>query len=183
VEQARKALGHCQSPVILILDGFNAHHIDAFISEAIGQNIYPIILVPHSNDQCQPLDLVASGNMKRFISTAEIRYSLSNQSQKIVNMLGAWHQAMTPHLVVSAFIARGLIIFMCGDGLVYMRATQIRSWVGQGLHPLDVWEGGNRRIRQLTEQKALLLYLPLERMLNSRIDSQFSKGNSRKLNG
>jgi hypothetical protein len=35
VEQGRRALGDYQGLAILILDRFNAHHTDAFISEAI----------------------------------------------------------------------------------------------------------------------------------------------------
>jgi hypothetical protein len=132
VEQVQRALEDYQGPAILILDGFNAYHTDALISETIDRNIYPIFLVPHSGDQCQPLDLVTYGNRRRFMSTTQIRYLLSNQSQKIVKMLGEWHQATDPHLVVSTFIAMGLIPFMGGDRLVYMRldrqqATRIWS--------------------------------------------------------
>jgi hypothetical protein len=42
VKQVQRALGDYHGPVMLILDGFNAHHTDAFISEAIDRNICPI---------------------------------------------------------------------------------------------------------------------------------------------
>jgi hypothetical protein len=94
--------------------------------------------------------------MNKFMSTAQIRYPPSNQVQKIVKMLGAWHQATAPHLIVSAFTAMGLIPFTSGDGHVYMRlgrqrAKQIRLCAGQDPHPMDIEEGGNRRIRLPTQ--------------------------------
>jgi hypothetical protein len=61
VEQVRSALADYQGGDILILNGFNAHHTDAFFSEPIDRNIYPIFLVPHSSDQCQLLVLVTYG--------------------------------------------------------------------------------------------------------------------------
>jgi hypothetical protein len=93
------------------------------------------------------------------MSTAQIRYLPSNQSQRIVKMLGAWHQATDPHFIVSVFTAVGLIPFMGGDGLVYMRldrqrATRIRTWAGQNPHPINVGESGNRKIRLPTQHKA-----------------------------
>jgi hypothetical protein len=156
VEQARRALEDYQGLAILILDGFNAYHTDAFISGALDRNIFPIFLAPHSSDRCQSLGLVIHGNMKKFMPTAQIRYLPSNQSQKIVKMLGAGHQATAPHLIVSAFTAMELIRFMGGEVLVYIRldhqrATGIRSWAGQDPQLMDVWEGGNRRIRLPTQ--------------------------------
>jgi hypothetical protein len=154
--QARRALADYQGPAILILNGFNVHHTVAFISEVVDQNISPSFLVPHSRGQCQPLDLVTYESMKRFMPTAQIRYLLSNQSQKIVKMPGVWHQATAPDLVVSGFTAMELVPFIGGNGLVHMRldrqrATQIRSWPGQDRHPMDIGDGGNRRIRVPTQ--------------------------------
>jgi hypothetical protein len=126
VEQARRSLADSQAPAIPVLDGSNAYHIDAFFSHTIDRNIYPNFLVPHSNGQCQPLNLVTYGNMMRFMSTAQIRYLPSNQSQKIGKMLGAWHQATAPHLLVSGLTAMRLIPFMGGDGFFCMHLDRQR---------------------------------------------------------
>jgi hypothetical protein len=58
---------------VLILDDLTAHHTKAFFSEARDRNIYPIFLVPHSSDQCQPLDWVIFGIMKRLMSGGQFR--------------------------------------------------------------------------------------------------------------
>jgi hypothetical protein len=139
VEQARRALADSQAPTILVLEGFNAHHIDALVSETIDRNISPIFLVPHSSDQCQLLNLVTYGNMKRLMSTPQIRYLPSNQSQKIGKMLGAWHQDTDPHLLVSALTAMGLIPFIGGDGFFYMCLDRQRRFeFGHGLAKVPI---------------------------------------------
>jgi hypothetical protein len=89
-------------------------------------------LVAHSSDQCQSLDLVPFGIMKRFMSGGQFRHLSSKQSNKFVKMRGAWHQA-TSHLVVSALAAMRLIPMSGSDGEPYMcvdreRTTKIRRW-------------------------------------------------------
>jgi hypothetical protein len=123
-----------------------------FVTEAIDRNIYPIFLVPHSSDQYQPLDLITYGLMKRFMSAGQLISLRSRQCQKLVRLLGAWHQATSPQQVVSAFVAMGFVPFLGEDNVLYMRvnrgrATQVRSWEAHDPEPLEFGRGGGRKIR------------------------------------
>jgi hypothetical protein len=68
-----------------------AHSTKVFVTEAIDRNIYPIFLVPHSSNRYQPLDPVTYSLMKRFMSSWQLTLLRTRQSQKLVQMLGAWH--------------------------------------------------------------------------------------------
>jgi hypothetical protein len=143
-------------PPVLILDGLSTRHTETFTTEAKDRNIHSIFLVPYSSDQYQPLDSATYRVMKRFMSSGHVRFMPSDQSHKIVKILGAWHQAPAPHLVISAFAAMGLLLFMGRNNIVYLlldreRATRIRPWGGQDPETMDVDEGGNRRIRLPTQ--------------------------------
>jgi hypothetical protein len=78
------------------------------------------------------------------MSTTQIRYFPSNQSQKIVKMFCAWHQATAPHLLVSAFTAMELIPFM-GETVSFVRAliaSGCREF-GHGLAKIPIqWKMG-----------------------------------------
>jgi hypothetical protein len=117
---------------MLIFDGVDTHSTEAFVAEAIDRNIYPICLVLHSSDQCQPLDLVTYGLMRHFMSSGQLKFFRLRQSQKLVRILGVWHQATSLDQVVFAFIATRLVCFLAEDNVLYMRvdrgrATRVRS--------------------------------------------------------
>jgi hypothetical protein len=98
-------------------------------------NIYPMVLVPHFSDQCQPFNLVTYGRMKPFMSSGQLTLLRSRHSQNLVRILGAWNQATSPHQVVSAFIIMELVYFLGEDDALYIRvdrgrAMQVQSWEG-----------------------------------------------------
>jgi hypothetical protein len=72
---------------------------------------------------------------KRVVS----RDSIENEPEK---MLGTWHQATAPHLVVCAFVAMGLIPVLGPNDEIYMRvdregATKVRLWTVDDRPPQD----------------------------------------------
>jgi ATP-dependent protease Clp ATPase subunit len=129
-----------------------AYSTERFVTEAIDCNIYTIFLVPHSSAQCQLLDLVTYGLIKRFISSWPLTLLRSRQSQKLVRMLEAWHQAASPHQFVSAFTAMGLVLFLGEDNVLYMRVDRGQTTRGgQDPEPLEFGRCRGRIIRFLIE--------------------------------
>lgn len=130
--EARRAEHNYNEPAILILDQLGSHHSPQFEAECEDRNIFLCYLVPHTSDQTQPLDLVTFGLLKGQYSKMSFTKLESAQSNQIVRMLGAWHQAVTPHLVISAFNAAGMYQSMI-NGRLYWRvnremARRVRSW-------------------------------------------------------
>jgi hypothetical protein len=61
--------------------------------------------------------------MNRFMSSGQIRFLPSDQSDEIVKT----HQATASHLIVSAFAAMGLLFFMGRNNIVYLRLERERA--------------------------------------------------------
>ena len=95
-------------PVIQIMDCLCSHHSQNFLNMCEQEQIHVIFLVPHTLNQCQPLDLLTLSLLKRNINRSVIDYAIAPQSNYMIKILGAWHQATPPHLVLSAFNAIGL---------------------------------------------------------------------------
>jgi hypothetical protein len=156
VEAQRIARGDYQGPAVLIMDGCSAHTTEAFETEAEARNIKIIFLVPHSSDQTQPLDLVTFSLMKRYYSSQTFDHLPSKQSNQVVKMMGSWIQATPPHLVVSAFMAMGMVPFKGRDGKNYMRIDRskicrVRGWTGGEPPVVNLGQDANRRIRLPTQ--------------------------------
>jgi hypothetical protein len=95
IEDSRVRTGY-QGPALLILDGCSSHHQVEFLDECEHHNIYVLFLIPHSSDQCQPLDLVTFGLLKRYFTQFTFDLLPNSQSNKAINMMGAWYQAIVP---------------------------------------------------------------------------------------
>ena len=94
--------------------------------------MYVCTLVPHSSDQTQPLDLVTFSLFKRYYSRSTFNYLISNQSNQLIKMLGAWYQATPPHQVIIAFMAAGMRPTLINNMHYYTidlsLATKLRDW-------------------------------------------------------
>jgi hypothetical protein len=134
VEERRRVLGY-QGPALLLIDGLGAHHTESFIEEASNRNITCLFFVPHTSDQCQPLDLVTFSLHKRFFSQMRFEHMKTAQSNKVIKILGSWFQATAPHHNVSAFMAMGLMPYRTQEGIFLKvdrtKATKVRDY----LHP------------------------------------------------
>jgi hypothetical protein len=97
--------------VLVLMDGLGSHHTEAFTSRCHDEGIEILFLVPHSSDQCQPLDLLTFAILKRSFASSRFHRLRNPQSNKIVRMLGAWFASSVPHLNVEAFMRLGLIPF------------------------------------------------------------------------
>ena len=81
---------HYNGDALIILDGLGAHDSVGFKEGCERYNIKILTLVPHSSDQTQPLDLVTFSLFKRYYSRSTFNYLISNQSNQLIKMLGAW---------------------------------------------------------------------------------------------
>jgi hypothetical protein len=136
----------------MIMDGLGCHHDDMLLTECDARNIYVIFLAPHSSDQCQPLDLVTFALLKRYFSQFIFSYLRTEQSHKMIQIMGAWYQATAPHQVISEWFLMGVIPFRGQDGQKYVRIdrTKARSVRGctEGLPQMPPFGlGGSKRIR------------------------------------
>ena len=61
----RREIEDYQGPAFLLLDGLSSHHCDRFFELCDENNVIVKFLVPHSSDQCQPLDLVTFASVKK----------------------------------------------------------------------------------------------------------------------
>jgi hypothetical protein len=108
VEQ-RRAVFNYDGKVLLLMDGFGAHHTDAFMDECRRKNIKVVFFVPHASDQLQPLDLLTFGMLKKKFSGSKFNRLTNPQSNTVVKILAAWFAASAPHHNVEAFMNLGLI--------------------------------------------------------------------------
>lgn len=127
----RRQLYDYNGQAVIIMDGLSAHYSHAFLEECKNQNVKVMFLVPHSSDQCQPLDLVIFSLLKRFYSRSTFDKTFSKQTQQVIKMLGAWYQSTAPHLIQSAFRAAGLENILI-DNTIYWyvslkNATKLRN--------------------------------------------------------
>ena len=119
VRRRRERSGY-KGKALLILDGMSAHSTERFIGKCVTENIHPYFLVAHTSDQVQMLDLLTFGLMKNFISRSTFQMGISPQTNQLVKMLGAWHQATPPHLVIAAFNAAGMIQYF-KQGMMFLK--------------------------------------------------------------
>ena len=131
VIEKRKRL-HYNGDALIILDGLGAHDSVGFKEGCERYNIKILTLVPHSSDQTQPLDLVTFSLFKRYYSRSTFNYLISNQSNQLIKMLGAWYQATPPHQVIIAFMAAGMRPTLINNMHYYTidlsLATKLRDW-------------------------------------------------------
>jgi hypothetical protein len=131
IEKRRLLFGYA-GKVIVLMDGLGAHHTDTFLQQCEAKNVRVIFFVPHSSDQCQPLDLLTFALLKRHFSSSNFHRLENPQSNKVVKMLSAFFCATTPHLNVEAFMRLGLTPYVHGQpGEIYLRvdrelATRVR---------------------------------------------------------
>jgi hypothetical protein len=135
IEEKRKRMNY-EGPALLILDGLGCHHNHEFLEECEERNIYVLFLVPHSSDQCQPLDLVTFSLLKRYFTQFAFDSLPTAQSNKIIKMMGAWYQATAPHQVISAWLSMGVVPYRGVDGQKYAsvqreKARRVRGWTSQ----------------------------------------------------
>lgn len=83
---------------ILIMDGLKAHvSIIEEAQELLAQNnIRILFLVPHTSDQCQPLDFGVFSNQKRITQAYRVPWNLSAQSKQIIKILQGIFQSTNP---------------------------------------------------------------------------------------
>jgi hypothetical protein len=151
IEDRRVRTGY-QGPALLISDGYSSHHPVEFLDECEHRNTYILFLIPHSTDQCQPLDLVTVSLLKRYFAQFTFDLLPSSQSNKVIKTMAAWYQATAPHQIVAAWLSMGLVPFRGDDSLIYLRvdhgrARAVRGW-GQD-HPeiAPIGPAGQRQIR------------------------------------
>jgi hypothetical protein len=153
IEERRRRTGY-QGPCVLVLDGPGSHHSDAFLAECEDRNIYVIFLVPHSSDQCQPLDLITFALLKRYFRAFSFDQFETKQTNKVVKMMGAWYQATAPHQVVSAWTSMGIVPVLGPNGQRYVRVDRLRARAvrGWGTEPPvnPFGQAGLHRIRLAT---------------------------------
>lgn len=148
VEELRQRENYDGS-AILILDGLSAHHADDFYELCEVNNIKIKFLVPHSSDQCQPLDLVTFALVKREFTKKGFEQFNTYQSSQVIKMLTAWEKSTAKSLVTSAFRRAGLIQYLNGDEILIKvdpsKADQIRNWTP--IDELPVAYEQTRRVR------------------------------------
>ena len=100
-------------PLLLLLDGHSSHYSPDFIYSACGNGVIVFCLPPHTTHLVQPLDATCFHSLKVYWDQACDDYMSCNPG-KIVTIYQfselfskAWHQAMTPGNIVSAFRATG----------------------------------------------------------------------------
>ena len=129
IEKRRKKYDY-EGPAVLILDGLGSHYSDTFLEACNIYNVYVLFLVPHTSDQCQPLDLVTFSLLKRAYSKMTFDKFASKQSNQVIKMLGAWYQATAPHLIISAFVASGMNPYLNNNQIYWnvdlRKASQLR---------------------------------------------------------
>jgi hypothetical protein len=125
--EERRTRTEYQEPALVILNGCSSHHPVEFLQACDARNIDVLVLVPHSSDQCQPLDLVTFGLLKRSFGQFTFDAVKSAPSKKVRKTMGAWCQATAPHQIVSAWMSMGLIPYRGRDGLVYLRVDRARA--------------------------------------------------------
>jgi hypothetical protein len=131
VEERRRQFRY-DGTVVLILDGLSAQHTPAFREGCESRNIKLVLLVPHSSDQTQPLDLLTFSLFKHRFSTSRFSRLPSPQWNKIRRMLAAWFCASANHLTVEAFMRMGVLPEE-RDGDFYLavkmdEARRVRQW-------------------------------------------------------
>jgi hypothetical protein len=146
IEDRRVRTDH-QGPALLILDGCSSHHPVEFFDECKHRNIYILFLVPHNSHQCQPLDLVTFGLLKRCFVQFTFDLLPSSQSNKVIKMIGAWYQETARHQIIAPWLSMGLVPFRGDDNLICLRvdrgrAREVRGW-GQD-HPKMVPLAGDK---------------------------------------
>jgi hypothetical protein len=108
VGERRRTFGY-EGKAILILDGLASHHTSLFEEQCRARDIELVFVVPHSSDQTQPLDVITFAVLKGHFASARVARVNTEQSTKIVRMLGPFYAATAPHLVIEAFMSMGLI--------------------------------------------------------------------------
>jgi hypothetical protein len=139
IEERRRKFGYT-GKIVLLMDGLGAHHTGRFAGKCAREGIEPVFLVPHSSDQCQPLDLVTFGLLKQAFSRSRFNSLENPQSNRIVRMLGAFYAASAPHQNISAFRAVGLCPYERGGG-VYLRVVR---GMARGVRSLTGFRQGTR---------------------------------------
>jgi hypothetical protein len=122
VRERRAQFGY-DGRVLLLMDGLGSHHTESFLGKCAQEGIEVLFLVPHASDQIQPLDLLTFALMKQRFSSSKFTRLHSQQSNKLVRMLGAWFAASAPHHNVEAFISVGLVSFEA-HGRFYLRVVR-----------------------------------------------------------
>lgn len=151
VEELRQKENY-DGPAILILDGLSAHHSDDFLELCKDNNIIVKFLVPHSSDQCQPLDLVTFALVKREFTKKGFEQFNTYQSSQVIKMLTAWEKATAKSLVTSAFRRAGIIQYFNGDIMCVevdqSKADQVRNWTPVDELPIAYEQTRRVRINQ-----------------------------------
>lgn len=88
--------------------GCSAHSSDWFLDECPYFGIIPILIPPHSPDQCQPLDSGVFGIMKLNAQRIRPGEGLNKQTKQIIKMLSSWRMSATPINIVHAFKRAGI---------------------------------------------------------------------------
>jgi hypothetical protein len=152
IDERRRDLGY-QGKVVLLLDGLGAHNTERFHRACQVRGVDVILLVPHASDQTQPLDLVTFATLKLRYSASKFTRLTSDQSNKVVRILGAWFAASAPHHNVEAFMNADLIPIERG-GIFYLEvrplhARRLRTWPAGGgeIPPAPLPRDAARRIR------------------------------------
>ena len=108
-------------------------------------------LMLHTSDQCQPLDLLTFGLMKRETGKSEFDKLDNKQSNLIIKILGAWFKVTAPHLVVTAFISAGIVPFD-DNGRIFVKIDRSAA------HRVRHWTRGEKLLDAAQEKLKILQY-------------------------
>ena len=111
VNKRRLAMKKPKAKCLLILDGHSSHVNEKLTEIFKRNNIYHILLPPHSSHLTQPLDRLIFGNWKNIKKTIRIRKGkYTKQTTRIVKGLKAFSMASNPTDVMKAFKRGGIEI-------------------------------------------------------------------------
>jgi hypothetical protein len=88
------------------MDCFGCHQSDAFLAECQDRNI-----------------VVVFGLLKRHFASFSFAKLPSEQSNKVIKMMGAWYQATAPHQVIAAWLTMRLVPYR-GRAKVHARGAR-----------------------------------------------------------
>jgi hypothetical protein len=131
---------------ILLMDGFGAHYTPQFEEQCTLNNVVIRFLIPHSSDQCQPLDAITFASLKMAYATIRCETYESKFNNQIVRIMRAWSTATTADLVVQTFRTVGISPYIHPENrIVYCRVELEHSLHLKHLCDAKRDPGGNEK--------------------------------------
>jgi hypothetical protein len=96
-------------PVFLILGDFSGHLTDAVEENYLFYGIELLVILEHTSDQVQPLDLGIFAAHKMESRRIHPHLTMNDQTSKLIKMLCGFQKAVTGTNIIGAFRKRGII--------------------------------------------------------------------------